>query len=67
VLGTDLPHRNVQAIKTLIEEETTMRSKGVGYLSPLLGASQRRQTLNEFGEIKMASPLPVFIYLAQML
>ncbi len=67
VLGADLPSRNVEAIKTLLAEETTARAKGVVYLSPLLGASQRRQTLHEFGEIKMVSPLPVFIYLAQML
>jgi radical SAM superfamily enzyme YgiQ (UPF0313 family) len=67
MLGADLPSRNVEAIKTLLAEETTARGKGVVYLSPLLGASQRRQTLKEFGEIKMVSPLPVFIYLAQML
>ena len=67
VLGADLPARNREAIKTLLAGETTTRGKGVVYLSPLLGASQRRQTLKEFGEIKSASPLPVFIYLAQML
>ncbi len=67
VLGADLPSRNVEAITTLLTGETTARGKGVIYLSPLLGASQRRQTLKEFAEIKMASPLPVFIYLAQML
>ncbi len=67
VLGAELPARNAEAIKTLLAEETTTKGKGTVYLSPLLGASERRQTLKEFGEIKMASPLPVFIYLAQML
>ncbi|MHB8909385.1 MAG: radical SAM protein [Syntrophales bacterium] len=67
VLGADLPARHVEAIQTLLAGGTAARGKGVVYLSPLLGASQRRQTLKEFGEIKLASPLPVFIYLAQML
>jgi len=67
VLGEDLPPRHVEAIQSLLAEGTAACGKGVAYLSPLLGASQRRQTLKEFGEIKMASPLPVFIYLAQML
>lgn len=67
VLGADLPSRHVEAMKALLADGTTARGKGVVYLSPLLGASERRQTLKEFGEIKAASPLPVFIYLAQML
>jgi len=67
VLGGDLPYQNVEAIKTLLAEEKTTKGKGVVYLSPLLGASQRRAVLREFGAIKMASRLPVFIYLAQRL
>ena len=67
VLGAELPPKNVEAITTLLAGETTAKGKGVVYLSPLLGASEKRQTLKEFGEIKIASPLPVFIYLAQML
>jgi len=67
VLGGDLPSRNVEAIKTMLTEEKTTKGKGVVYLSPLLGASQRREVLREFRAIKMASPLPVFIYLAQRL
>jgi radical SAM superfamily enzyme YgiQ (UPF0313 family) len=67
VLGSDLPLRNVEAIQTMLEEETREKGKGVAYLSPLIGASQRRQILKEFGEIKRSSPLPVFIYMAQML
>jgi radical SAM superfamily enzyme YgiQ (UPF0313 family) len=67
VLGGDLPYRNVEAIKTLLTEEKTTKGKGVVYLSPLLGVSQRRAVLKEFRAIKMASPLPVFIYLAQRL
>jgi len=67
VLGGDLPLRNVEAIKAMLAEEKTTKGKGVVYLSPLLGASQRREVLREFREIKMTSPLPVFIYLAQRL
>jgi hypothetical protein len=67
VLGSDLPSRNVEAIQTMLEEEIKEKSKGVAYLSPLIGASQRRQILKEFGEIKRSSPLPVFIYMPQML
>jgi hypothetical protein len=67
VLGSDLPSRNVEAIQTMLEGEAKTKDKGVAYLSPLIGASQRRQILKEFGEIKRSSPLPVFIYMAQML
>lgn len=67
VLGGDLPPRNARAIKTLLSEEKTTKGKGVVYLSPLIGASQRREILRDFREIKMASSLPVFIYLAQRL
>ena len=67
VIGGDLPFRNVEAIKTLLAEEKTMKGKGVVYLSPLLGVSQRREVLRESREIKMTSPLPVFIYLVQRL
>jgi hypothetical protein len=51
----------------MLGEETREKGKGGTYLSPLIGASQRRQILKEFGEIKRSSPLPVFIYMAQML
>jgi hypothetical protein len=67
VLGGDLPFRNVEAIKTMLAEEKTTKGKGVVYLSPLLGVSQRRGILKEFREIKMTSPIPVYIYLAQRL
>ncbi len=67
VLGGDLPLRNVEAIKSLLAEEKATKGRGVVYLSPLIGASQRREVLREFREIKMASSLPVFIYLAQRL
>jgi radical SAM superfamily enzyme YgiQ (UPF0313 family) len=67
VLGSDLPSRNVEAIQTMLERETTVKGKGVVYLSPLIGASQRRQILKELREIKRSSPLPVFIYMAQRL
>jgi len=67
VLGSDLPYRNVDAIQEMLVEETVVGDKGVAYLSPLIGASQRRQILREFGEIKRNSPLAVFIYMAQML
>ena len=67
VLGDDLPSRHLEAIKTVLATETTARDRGAVYLSPLIGASRRREILKEFREIKMSSPLPVFIYLAQRL
>jgi hypothetical protein len=67
VLGGDLPSRHPEAIKTVFAKETTARDRGAVYLSPLIGASRRREILKEFREIKMDSPLPVFIYLAQRL
>lgn len=67
VLGSDLPSRNVEAIQAMLRIETKVKDKGVVYLSPLIGASKRRQILKDFGEIKRSSPLPVFIYVAQML
>jgi hypothetical protein len=66
-LGGELPSRHLEAIKTVLATETTARDRGAVYLSPLIGASQRREILKEFREIKMSSPLPVFIYLAQRL
>jgi hypothetical protein len=51
----------------MLTEEITTKGKGVVYLSPLLGVSRRREVLKAFREIKMMSPLPVFIYLAQRL
>jgi radical SAM superfamily enzyme YgiQ (UPF0313 family) len=67
VLGGDLPSRHPEAIKTVLAAETTARDRGAVYLSPLIGASRRRDILREFREIKMSSALPVFIYLAQRL
>ena len=55
------------ATKTFLSGEVFYRGKGVVYLSPLLGASYRRQILKEFREIKINSSLPVFLYLAQRL
>lgn len=67
ILGQDLPSRHVTAIQTLMSEGVKARGKGVVYLSPLLGAANRRQILREFREIKINSPLAVFLYLAQRL
>jgi len=67
VLGRYLSSRHVAAVKALLSEERGSGGKGVVYLSPLLGASDRRQILKEFREIKINSPLPVFLYLAQRL
>jgi len=67
VLGGGLPPRHVEEIRTLLSEKFNSKGKGVVYLSPLLGASYRRQILKEFREIKINSSLPVFIYLAQRL
>jgi hypothetical protein len=67
VLGQELPPRHTAAIKDLLSGEVKARGKGVVYLSPLLGASNRRQILRDFREIKINSCLPVFLYLAQRL
>lgn len=67
VSGADLPPGHLETIKAILAKETTARDGGVVYLSPLIGNSQRRAILREVGEIKMASPIPVFIYLAQRL
>jgi tRNA A37 methylthiotransferase MiaB len=67
VLGQDLPAHHVAAIQALLSGEAKARGKGVVYLSPLLGAANRRQILREFREIKINSFLPVFLYLAQRL
>ena len=67
VLGGDLPSRHLDSIKTVLAAETTAKDRGAVYLSPLIGASRRREILKDFREIKMSCPLPVFIYLAQRL
>lgn len=67
VLGQELPPRHTVAIKELLSGEVKARGKGVVYLSPLLGAANRRQILRDFREIKINSTLPVFLYLAQRL
>lgn len=67
VLGRDLPLRHVSEVKKLLSGEHQPGGKGIVYLSPLLGASYRRQILKEFREIKINSNLPVYLYLAQRL
>jgi hypothetical protein len=67
VLGQELPHRHAAAIKELLSGEFKARGKGVVYLSPLLGAANRRQILGDFRAIKINSTLPVFLYMAQRL
>lgn len=67
VLGRDLPPRHVAAVKALLSEEQQAGGKGVVYLSPLLGASDRRQILKEFREIKINAVPSVYLYLAQRL
>ncbi|MFH2120231.1 MAG: hypothetical protein ABIJ25_07545 [Pseudomonadota bacterium] len=54
-------------MKALLFGEVKARGRGVVYLSPLLGAANRRQILRKFREIKINSKLPVFLYLAQRL
>jgi len=67
VLGRELSARHVAAVKALLSGEPQAGGKGEVYLSPLLGASNRRQILKEFREIKINSTLPVYLYLAQRL
>ena len=67
VLGREFSSHHVAAVKALLSGETQAGGKGMVYLSPLLGASDRRQILKEFREIKINSTLPVYLYLAQRL
>lgn len=67
VLGRDLPKHHAIAIQSLLFSNDRAKRRGVIYLSPLLGASERRQVLRDFREIKINSALPVFLYLAQRL
>ena len=67
VLGKDLPRKHLEAVKSLVSQSGMKRDKGTIYLSPLIGASERRQILNDFREIKRSSLLPVHLYLIQRL
>jgi radical SAM superfamily enzyme YgiQ (UPF0313 family) len=67
ILGKDLPQRHLEELKNLLAEVDRRQEKGTIYLSPLIGASDRRQILREFKEIKRASRLPVYLYLMQRL
>jgi hypothetical protein len=66
-LGKHLPRQHIEELKTLLAEVNRRQEKGTVYLSPLIGASERRQILKEFKEIKRASLLPVYLYLMQRL
>lgn len=67
ILGKDLPTRHLESIKLLLSGGGFRKGKGTCYLSPLIGASHRRQILRDFREIKRSSPLPVYLYLVQRL
>ena len=67
ILGRNLPPGHMERLKNLLAGIGRRRNKGTIYLSPLRGASERRQVLQEFREIKRASLLPVFLYLMQRL
>lgn len=67
VIGTDLPCEHLTGIQNILSGASPSQGKGVIYLSPLLGGSKRRQILRDFREIKIYSPLPVYLYLAQRL
>jgi hypothetical protein len=67
ILGNSLPPQHVEELKTLLSRVNPWQGKGTVYLSPLVGASERRQVLREFREIKRTSLLPVFLYLMQRL
>jgi hypothetical protein len=67
ILGSSLPPQHVEELKTLLSGVRPWQGKGTAYLSPLIGASERRQVLKEFREIKRASLLPVYLYLMQRL
>ena len=67
ILGKDLPQEHLKRLKAMLASIPRRREKGTIYLSPLAGASERRQVLKEFREIKRASRLPVYLYLMQRL
>jgi hypothetical protein len=67
ILGKFLPRPHIEELKTLLGKVNRRQEKGTVYLSPLIGASERRQILKEFKEIKRASLLPVYLYLMQRL
>ncbi|MDY6855023.1 MAG: radical SAM protein [Thermodesulfobacteriota bacterium] len=67
LLGKDLPCKHIKAINSLVSQNGVKRNKGTVYLSPLIGASERRQILKDFAEIKRSSLLPVYLYLIQRL
>ena len=67
VLGNSLSPRHVEGLKALLSDAGPRQEKATVYLSPLFEASEKRQILREFREIKRASPLPVYLYLMQRL
>ncbi len=67
VLGRDLPPGHLAAVQALIAHVRPCGDKGAVYLSPLMGASTRRQILGDFRTLKRAAALPVYLYLAQSL
>jgi len=67
ILGKFLPRQHIEELKTLLGKVNRRQEKGTVYLSPIIGASERRQILKEFKEIKRASLLPVYLYLMQRL
>lgn len=67
VLGEYLSGRHLEAVKNLLSEAGPRKGKGTIYLSPLIGASNRRQILKEVREVKRISPFPVYLYLVQRL
>jgi len=67
ILGKYLPRRHIEQLKILLDQVKRRQEKSTIYLSPLIGASERRQVLKEFKEIKRASLLPVYLYLMQRL
>jgi hypothetical protein len=68
VLGRGLPPGHLDELRRLIADAPPCRGdKGTVYLSPLMGASARRQILEDFRSLKRASALPVYLYLVQSL
>jgi len=67
VIGDALLPSHKERIKELLAEGEVSHGKGVIYLSPLSGASSKRNVLRDLREIKLVSKIPVYLYLAQSL
>ncbi|MEW6442784.1 MAG: radical SAM protein [bacterium] len=72
LIGAGLPPTHLPSVMALTSEHPVRSCvKGTAYLSPLIrrppGPEERRKLLSRFREVKLASRLPVYLYLIQRL